>query len=451
MELKGKKVVIVGLAKTGWDVANFLLEKGVDIYVTEEKKDFEVIEKAEKLKKIGIKVELGFHSEKFLEKADIVIPSPGVSPESLPIKWAIGKKVPLISEIELSYLFSPSKKIIAITGTNGKTTTTSLCGFLFKNACLPYVICGNIGNTFIGEIKKIKNNTWIILEVSSFQLEYIDKFKPYIGVLLNITPDHLDRYPSMEEYINAKFNLFKNQTEKDWAVLNYKDFYCREIASKIKGEKCFFSINKINRGVFLKNQKIVSDFKFKGEIISIKESSLFGLGNIYNMLAVTSIGLICDINPEIIRETFKTFKTLPHRLEKVYKKNGIVFINDSKATNVDAVKKALESFPQIGKIILIMGGKDKGFSFKELSNLVRKKVKNLILLGETKEKIAKDLKKTEVNIDFVDNMKQAVNLAFKKAKKGDIILLSPGCSSFDMFKNYQERGDVFKKEVKSLL
>ena len=453
MKLKGKKIVVVGLGKTGWDVANFLLGREAEVYVTEKNENALIFEKAGDLEKHGCKVEIGKHTEKFLKGASFLIPCPGVSGNSVPVRWAKENNVPLYSEIELAYLFSSSKKIIAITGTNGKTTTASLTGFLFKNAGLPYILCGNIGNTFISEIEKITADTRIVVEVSSFQLEYINVFKPFIGVLLNITPDHLDRYFSMDEYVYAKEKLFKNQSGNDWAILNFDDSLCRQISKSLKANKCFFSsLNYLDGGIFLvENNKIISDFSRKGEFCSIEKSRLSGAGNIQNMLAVSAVAMISDIKREVVEKTFENFNSLPHRFEKVVSVSEIMFINDSKATNVDSVKKALESFPDEKKIVLIMGGKDKEFSFFELVPLVEKKVKCLILLGETKGKIASELKKSGVKIKFVADMKEAVISGYREGEKGDIVLLSPGCSSFDMFQDYKERGIVFKDAVKTLL
>lgn len=451
MNIKGKKIAVVGLGKTGYDVADFLLRKGAKVFITEEKEDEETCKKSQFFERKGATIELGKHTEEFLEGSDFVVISPGVSPASLPVRWARKRKIPVISEIELAYVFSCGRKIIGITGTNGKTTTSSLIFSLFKNAFKDVILCGNIGNTYIGELEKIKPETWVIIEISSFHLEFINTFTSFIGIILNITPDHLDRYPSMEEYAFAKGNLFKNQKENQWAILNQDDRWCMEIAKRIKGKKIFFSVSG-KADIYVENGRIISDNTFyKGNIISINETKLFGCGNIENMMAAISAGLICRIDIETIKKTLKNFSGLPHRLEKVAEINGITFINDSKATNVYSVKRALESFPEDKKIILIMGGRNKGMDFSELSTLIEKKVKSLILIGESKYEIGKVFSKCKVKMDFVRSMEEAVRKGYAEGEKEDIVLLSPGCASFDMFKNYKERGDAFKKAVKTLL
>lgn len=451
MDIKGKKVVVVGLGRTGCDVAEFLLNKGADVFITEERKDEEIYEKAEYFKSKGAKVETGKHTEEFLEGSNLIVVSPGVHPSSLPVRWGKERGIPVISEIELAYIFSPSGKIIGITGTNGKTTTSSLTFSLFKNAFEDAVLCGNIGNTYIGELGRIKPETWVVIEISSFQLEFIKSFSPFIGIILNITPDHLDRHNSMENYAFIKAKIFENSEKDSWAILNRDDFWCRKIGEMVRCKKIFFSISG-KSDVYLKDNKIISENEFyKGEVISVDDTELFGYGNIENMMASICAGLICGIDIGIIRDTLKNFKPLPHRLEKVCEIKGITFINDSKATNIYSVKRALESFPEGKKIILIMGGRNKGMDFSELSELIGRKVKFLILLGESKRELKKAFSKCGVEIEFAENMEEAVRKGYEKGREGDTVLLSPGCSSFDMFKNYQERGDVFKEAVKNLL
>lgn len=453
MELQGKKVVVVGLAKTGLDTAEFLVTHSAQVYLTEEKDTAELREKAVSLEKKGVKLELGGHSENFLKGASLVVPSPGVTPQNPVLQWANHNEVPIWSEVELAYRFSPSKKIVAISGTNGKTTTTALTGFLFQQAGLPKVVCGNIGNTFIGELNNIHSDTWIVLEISSFQLEYINTFCPFIAVLLNVTPDHLDRYASFVEYSKVKKRLFSHQKNTDWAVLNYQDSFCRGISQSLASQPVFFSAEKkLESGVFVQSGHIMSTLTSKEEsLFDLDQTKLFGTGNIQNMLAVSAVALICGLKKDILRKTLREFQPLPHRLERVAEIKGVTFINDSKSTNVDSVRQALLSFPPEQKIILIMGGKDKGFSFSELVGLVRERVKILLLLGETRDRIKHELSPAGVRMEIVANLKSAVERGVQEARTGEVVLLSPGCSSFDMFQDYQERGNVFKKEVQALL
>ncbi|MCM8803638.1 MAG: UDP-N-acetylmuramoyl-L-alanine--D-glutamate ligase [Candidatus Omnitrophica bacterium] len=450
IEIKDKKFGIIGLGITGFDTAIFLLKKGANVYISEKNCNEDLKEKIEILKKNGAKIEIGNHSPEFFKKVDMVVISPGIDEKIEILKFLREKGIPVISEIELAYSFSKSKKIIGITGTNGKTTTTTLVGEIFKNANYHYVVCGNIGNTFIGEIENIDENTWIILEVSSFQLEKIKEFKPYIACLLNIDYDHLDRYSNMDEYISAKKRIFENQNENDFSILNFDDYYTKRFLKEIKSKKIFFSFSHILKGAYYKNDNIFLNLN-DSILIETRNIKLKGKGNIQNIMAASLISVICGIKPDIIRKTLENFEPLPHRMEKVAEIDGIIFINDSKSTNPHSVKNSVLSIEDENRIILILGGKDKGFPYSQLKRYLRNKVKFIILLGEAKERIKNELKSLNIPMEFVKDLKESVYLAKKVGKKGDIVLFSPGCSSFDMFKNYKERGDVFKKEVFTLL
>lgn len=450
IEIKNKKIGIIGLGISGFETGIFLLEQGADVYISEKNYNEEIKGKIDILKEKGAKVEIGNHSSEFFKKVDIVVISPGVDEKIEIVKFLKENKIPIISEIELAYNFSKSKKIIGITGTNGKTTTTTLTGEIFKNANYNSVVCGNIGNTFIGEIKNIDENTWVILEVSSFQLEKIEEFRPYIACLLNIDYDHFDRYSNMNEYISAKKRIFENQNDKDFSILNFDDHYTKRILKEIKSKKIFFSFSHILKGAYYKNGNIFLKLD-KNIVIETKNIKLQGRGNIQNIMASSLISIICGIEPDVIIETLEKFEPLPHRMEKVAEIDGIIFINDSKSTNPHSVKNSVLSIDGENRIILILGGKDKGFPYSQLKKYLKKKVKFIILIGEAKERIKEELKSLDIPMEFVENLKECVNLAKKIGKKGDIVLFSPGCSSFDMFKNYKERGDVFKKEVFALL
>jgi len=370
-----------------------------------------------------------------------------VPPEALPLRWARAHNVPVLSEIEIAYIFSPSRKILAVSGTNGKTTTVSLADALLAQAGLPHVLCGNIGNPFIGELGRITPDTWVVLEVSSFQLEYLRDFRPLAGVMLNVTPDHFDRYPGMPEYAAAKELLFARQTKDDWAVLNADDEYCRRMAESVRSRVMWFGPGD-GPGVRYRDGRIFAEGR--GEVFTVSEARLYGAGNIQNMMAVTALAILSGAETAALQRTFREFTPLPHRVEKVRTINGITFVNDSKSTNADSVRKALEGLPA-GRAVLIMGGKDKGFSFEELGPIVREKVKVLITLGETRERLARELGPTGVRMESVGSLEEAAAVGYRRASAGDTVLLSPGCSSFDMFANYKERGDVFKRAVAALL
>jgi len=452
MDVKNKKIVVAGLGKTGFDSAVFLARKGADIFLTEEKATEQISKDASLLNEKGIKTEIGGHTEEFIKDMEMLVVSPGIPDDALPVRYAESRNIPVISEIELAFTFSPSKKIIAITGTDGKTTTTSLTGHIFKEAKVPSVVCGNIGNTFIGEIDKIQRETFVILEVSSFQLERIKEFKPLLGCLLNIDEDHIDRHRTIENYIGAKKRLFINQDSNDRAVLNYEDKWCRDIARTIKSKKFFFGRDEFHKqGVYLKNNIIFSALNKEKhtKVVNIEKTNLWGKGNAENMMAASLIALLCGIDAEAIERAISGFIPLPHRLERVAEKNGVLFINDSKSTSPHSVINALESVET--ETILIMGGRNKDMSFSRIIPYFKNKVRLIILLGEAKDMLAEEFKECGVPVIKVNDVKEAVQNAFKNAKPGDIVLFSPGCTSFDMFNNYKERGDAFKKEVLSLL
>ncbi|HOK56588.1 MAG TPA: UDP-N-acetylmuramoyl-L-alanine--D-glutamate ligase [bacterium] len=450
-QIKGKKIGIIGLGISGFDTGIFLLENGGEVFISEKNVNEDILEKVNILKEKGAKIETGEHTPEFFREVEFVVISPGVDEKNEFIDFLKKRKIQFISEIELAYNFSKSKKIIAITGTNGKTTTTTLIGNIFKKANYPSVVCGNIGNTFIGEIKNIEEKTWIILEVSSFQLEKIVNFRPYISCLLNIDYDHFDRYLNMEEYIQAKKRIFENQKENDFSVLNFDDYHTKRLLKDIRSQKRFFSFSKISNGVYYENENIFLNLDNKNlKILETKNLKIQGKGNIANIMASSLISILCGIEQETIKTAIENFEGLPHRMEKVAEIDGVIYINDSKSTNPHSVKNSVLSLKGKNNIILILGGKDKGFPYHQLTKYLKNRVKFIILLGEAKERIKKELASSNIPMEYVGNLKEAVILSKKVGKKGDFVLFSPGCSSFDMFKNYEERGDVFKKEVFSL-
>ena len=421
------KVIVVGLAKSGIEAARLLPSRKNTVFITELKNDEAAKKSRDLLIKEGVikpgNIELGAHSDKFIKKSDYMVVSPGVRADSLPIKLAEAKKIPVITELELAYTMCPaSTPIIAVTGTSGKTTTTTLIGQMLRSSGLDAIICGNIGNPFSGEINRIKKDSIVVLEVSSFQLELIDKFKPKVSIILNISDNHLDRHKDMHEYISAKCRIFLNQDTKDVLFLNKNDEYLREIAAAVKGPRVIFFNGYKN---FSQRHGILNE----------------------DFLAAMSAASVMGVDENKMLEVIRNFKGIEHRLEHVANVNGVDFINDSKATTVSSVGWALESLEK--NIILIMGGRYKGGDFGLLKPLVEKKVDYIISIGEARLQIKNGLGGVKPIFE-ANSFSQAVSKGFKRAKKGGRVLLSPGCSSFDMFKSYEERGKIFKELVNEI-
>jgi UDP-N-acetylmuramoylalanine--D-glutamate ligase len=375
-------------------------------------------------------LELGEHSPGFIKGKDLVVISPGVPDSSPVLKWAAQFKVPVIGEIELGYLCCPAP-IVAVTGTNGKSTTTTLIGEILKKGGKHAVVCGNIGNPFCGEIGKVNKGSIVVLEVSSFQLESIKSFRPHVAVMLNISQNHFDRHPGLDAYMKAKARIFENQEKSDWAVLNYDDPLVRKMRTKTKAPVLFFS-----------RKKDIPEM-----VCTEAELRIKGAHNIENILACLRVASIFGIKPEKARQALRGFRGLEHRFEHVTDIRGVEFINDSKGTTVLATVMALESC--VKPVILIAGGHDKGSDFRKARAAAGSKVKELVLIGEAKEKIRDHLAGAAPCV-FAETMEDAVRKAFAGAAEGDCVLLSPMCASFDMFKNFEERGKVFKKAVRSI-
>lgn len=451
MNLRGKKVLLVGLAKTGVSTIKRLDKLGANIVVND-------IKDKEQLKDILCELEnlnnveyiLGYHPEN-IDDIDMAIVSPGV-PLDLPFIVKIKEEdIELIGEVELAYRLSNTPIFIGITGTNGKTTTTSLVGEIFKEAKCDTYIVGNIGNPVIDTVGVANEKSVLVTELSSFQLESIDTFKPKVSAILNFTEDHMNRHHTMENYIKAKSKIFMNQNSEDFCVLNYDDEKVRDLDEKIKAKKIFFSREKqIDGGIYLdENNNIVIDIDEKITLLNKSELSLPGNHNLENCMAAIGIAYVSKIDLEVIKKVLKSFASVTHRQEFVRSLNDIMFVNDSKGTNPDSTIKAIESYDR--PIILIAGGKDKQSSFDELLETAKGRVKSLVLLGETApiiEKCAKE--KGFENIYRVKDMKEAVNTSYEIAVKYDIVLLSPACASWDMYKSFEVRGDDFKDNVNNL-
>lgn len=440
-----KKIVILGAGESGVGAAILAKSKAYDIFISDYSAINEIYKK--ELSENNISFEENKHSEKIILNADEVIKSPGIPDSSVIIQKIKQKNIPIISEIEFASRYTKAK-MICITGSNGKTTTTLLTYQIFKNAGYNVGIAGNIGNSFA---KQVAHNDFdfYVLELSSFQLDNMHNFKADTSVLLNITPDHLDRYDNdFLKYVNSKFKITQNQTKDDVFIYNSDDETIKNSINDIKTKKLPFSIKvELDEGAFLENENLI--FKTKNDFIEMlaTDLSLRGKHNIYNSMAAALTAMTHNIKNPIIRETLTSFKNVEHRLENVLKIRGINFVNDSKATNVNSVWYALEAIDE--KIVLILGGIDKGNDYSIIRNLVKKKVKSIVALGIDNEKI-KDYFGKIVPVIETKSMDKAVMEAYKEADKNDTVLLSPACASFDLFKNYIDRGNKFKNAVKNL-
>lgn len=443
--LAGKKVVVLGMARSGLASARFLAQRGAIVTVSEKKAQAEVHSEIEQLTRWNVTWEAGGHCPETLLQADFIVISPGI-PLVLPVLEEARKTgIEFISEIELASRFLKGK-IIGITGSNGKTTTTALVGEILKRAGFHVQVGGNIGTPLISLVERARTDTITVVELSSFQLEAIPTFRPRVAVLLNITPDHLDRYCSFEDYAAAKLNIFRNQTSSDFAVLNLLDPWWSAHAPQLPSEPYWFSSSReIQRGCWFDGNRLVwRQPEGSMELLTKDDIKIKGMHNIENVAAAVSAALLVGTDPAKIRDGVKEFAGVEHRLEKVAEINGIAFFNDSKATNTDATIKALEAFPP--GIILILGGRDKGSDYTVLRPLIQEKVKKVILIGEASGKIQSHLGES-ISMEVASSLAEAVRQAYQYAGVGEIVLLAPACASFDRFDSYEHRGRVFKDEV----
>ncbi|HZX10582.1 MAG TPA: UDP-N-acetylmuramoyl-L-alanine--D-glutamate ligase [Acidobacteriota bacterium] len=448
MELKNKKVLVVGFGKTGKAVCDFLLHQNtpLNIKVSESKNSPKLNREIKSYQKKGIEFETGGHKLQSFLDSDLIIPSPGVPPIS-PIQEAKKKGIPVFSEVELASRFLKGQ-IIGITGSNGKSTVASLVYSILKEGGLPSCLAGNIGTPLISFVEKSSKQDIFVTELSSFQLEYIERLAPDVSIILNITPDHLDWHGSFLSYMKAKANLLKNQKKNQVAVLNRDDPRVWSLRKKGPAKIVSFSMKpRASSTCFRKNQWILLKNTSEQKIINIKDIPLKGIHNQENVMASILSGHIFHVPVEKIRKTIMDFKGLEHRLEKVLSLKGVDFYNDSKATNIDAALKSLMSFNK--KVILILGGRDKGGDFSRLKNEIRKRVKKVIAVGEARKKIIKALGK-DAEVTQASSIKEAVEMGFENSKSGEVVLLAPACTSFDMFENFEHRGRIFKEEVKKL-
>jgi UDP-N-acetylmuramoylalanine--D-glutamate ligase len=447
MNYSGKSIVVAGAGRSGIAAARFLLTCGARVILTDTKNGDALESSLVPLRETAagseeLVLELGGHRRESFTSCDLVVISPGI-PLALPI-FEISRKagIPIVAEVELAYRHLKGK-IVGITGSNGKTTTTTLVSELLTGAGLKGHAAGNIGTPLISFVNDSTPEDIYSVELSSFQLESIAAFRPFIGSILNLTPDHMDRYSGFEDYIAAKQRLFMNQERNDFAVLNSDDTRTAAMAKDLHAQTIGFSRLKISgHGAFVRNDQVIYRSE-EGEriLFPLSAIALKGAHNLENVLAACAMAILAGASPDSLEESIRKFKGVEHRIEFVMECNGVQYFNDSKATNVDAAIKALEAFP--GNILLIAGGRDKAGDFTVLKLPVKERVKHLVLLGEAAEKLRKALSGT-TNICEVQSMQEAVSLCRQLAQPGDVVLLAPACASFDMFENYEHRGRIFK-------
>ncbi len=451
-EVAGKKVLVIGAARSGIASASFLVRQGATVALNDAKPLEKWSEEALALKHEGVGLLAGEVPGWLLDQIELLVVSPGVPTKSIPVRYADRAGAEVIGEVELAARYLKGR-IVAITGSNGKTTTTSLIGELLSEAGLRVQVGGNIGKPLISLVANSSDDGWTVVEVSSFQLETIKDFHPQIAVALNVTPNHMDRYESFMDYAAAKHRMFMNQTQSDVAVLNADDEIVSSWASGLRAKASWFSVKReLAEGFFLKGPEIVWRSNGVERTITRRaEMELRGLHNVENVLAALAAGVACGADLNSMRRTVGNFRPVEHRLEFVADVRGVKFYNDSKATSVDATLKALEAFQDDpGKVVLILGGRGKKAPYAPLSSLVGEKVRRMILIGEDAETIAQELGTFAPHQRAAD-MREAVQSAARAAESGDTVLLAPACASFDMFDSYEHRGAVFKSEVGLLL
>lgn len=447
MELKGKKILVVGLGRSGMAAALFLRRRGAQVTVSDIRSAEQLGKDIPALLEEGIAVEAGGHGLLTFRRQDLIVVSPGVSLDTPELAQVKSFGLPIIGELELAVEYLKGKTL-GITGSNGKTTTTSLCGAILEAGGLPVQVGGNIGVPVIALVDESRDDGWSVLELSSFQLETTEHFRPQIAVVLNVTPDHLDRHGTFENYTAAKERIFANQTAEDALVLNADDDVTSRMAARAKSRIFWFNAKRVVRqGAFVHEDAIVfraSEQATPEFILRIDEIPLKGAHNVENVLAAVCTARLAGVAPDAIRKAVAAFKAVEHRLEFVAEINGVDYYNDSKATNVDAAAKAIAAFP--GGIHLILGGKDKNSDYRQLRSLLEERVKTVYTIGAAAEKIETHIYGA-VPVVSAGTLDQAVAKASEAAQPGEIVLLAPACSSFDQFENYEHRGQVFKELV----
>jgi len=446
--IQGKKVGVIGAARSGEAAALLLKRYGADVFVSDSKPANQIESAIEQLEKNSIPYEAGGNTEAAYKDRDYIIVSPGVPPLAPVMKEIESSGIPIISELELGWWMCDGN-IAAITGSNGKTTTTTLTGEMFKTAGIKAFVAGNIGYPFCAVCDQVSHDGWVVLEVSSFQLEKCYEFRPNIAVVLNLTPDHLDRYGDFNTYSKMKMLIGDKQTESDSLVVNYDDDYLTRLSALLPGRKFFFSIAQaVSPGVsVISGEMFYRTDHTQKKIMDVSDIKLPGPHNLSNAAAACTIGVLANLPFEAMEQTLKTFSGVEHRLEDCGTVDGVRFINDSKATNVDSVWYALQSVE--GKLVTIMGGRDKKGDFQRLEKLVAGNVNALVLIGEAADKLEKAFGSI-VPVRRAENMNEAVAMAFTLAGPSGTVLLSPACASFDMFDDFEHRGRAFKQSVDNL-
>ena len=441
--VKNKNVTILGAARSGIAAAELLSKQNAKVFVSDNANNESKVEEQKILKGLGIPFEFGNHSDKIFE-SDFIVLSPGIPVASSVVQKIISKSIPVFSEIEIASWYCRSP-FIAITGSNGKTTTTTLVGEMLKLEQPNRIQAGNIGDPFAAQVLNSTKDNWGVIEVSSFQLETIAEFHPKVAVILNLAPNHLDRYDgNYEKYVTAKLRILNNLTRDEFIIFNLDDGLLFDKVKQFESKKISFSVNNKSANAYLNKSDIIIENEV---LINTKEIKLNGIHNYMNIMAAALASHIAGISNESIVKVLKEFAGVEHRLEFVRELNSIRYVNDSKATTVESLAVALQSFDN--PIVLIAGGKDKGSDFSKLNNLIEKFTREVILIGTAKEKISKSWASIKP-VHFADTLKNAVQLATKVAHEKDTVLLSPACASYDMFNDYEDRGRQFKTIVNGL-
>lgn len=455
-EYAGKKTVVVGLAKTGVAVTRFLLERGASVLITDQKPANQLETGVKQLRELPgnltskLTTELGGHRTSSFTRADMIVLSPGVSLAQEQVKAAREAGVEVISEVELAYRHLQGK-IIGITGTNGKTTTTLLVGHILRHLGYKTFVAGNIGEPLIDFVSLADNDSWLVTELSSFQLEAISRFRCHIAILLNISPDHLDRHSSFEEYVEAKARIFMNQSLDDWAVVNAGDAHIqpiiRHLVSNLVSKPIYFGTQSYQGNGFLLDKEWISYRREESLVRMIRRADvpLLGNHNLENVMAALGVCLIRSLDPHKVIEALRTFRPPKHRLEYCGKIGDIEVYDDSKATNLDACIRAVEAFEK--PVLLILGGRNKGLDFSQLRAPLEKRVRQILAIGESAQEIQAGLGEV-IPVEPCESLQSAVAKGLERGKPSDVLLLAPACASFDMFEDYQHRGRVFQEEVR---
>ena len=452
MKLKGRKTLVLGAGKSGITSARFLAERGAVVALHDKREVESWSDEARSLKEShNVGLMGGQIPSWLLDQIDLVVISPGVPTNTIPAKYVDRKDGEVIGEVELAYRFMKGR-IVGITGSNGKTTTTTLISELLKNSGIETQVGGNIGTALITLTETSSENSWTVCELSSFQLETIVNFRPKVAMCLNVTPNHMDRYDLFSDYAAAKHRIFMNQTADDVALLNADDEITASWKQGLQANVVMFStVEELEEGLFLRGNDLVCRANGKEKVLTTRnEMTLRGIHNVQNILAGLAAGLACGASPDSMQATIANFKAVEHRLEFVKELKGVKFYNDSKATSVDATLKALEALSDgNGKIVLILGGRGKNAPYQPLAELIKANVRQLILIGEDADNIENQLG-NYTEVVRATTMQEAVEKSFESAKIGDSVLLAPACASFDMFNSYEQRGSIFKNAVLGL-